>query len=298
MASPAALLGAGWPDFRGLGWAAAFDRLIDTLAGDYPYTAHRRVDWGHWRRALGPRVAAAERAEDTSGYFGALRDLVLGLRDGHCGTRWRGAGIDVPAEARQASAGGDLGVLLAREEGGAAVVVHASASAERAGVRVGDVVEQVDGVTLGDWLADDPRLQACLRFADPCPATGAHLDAERLRWASCGPPGATRTLRLRRNGRSIDHAVTLVAEPIVDGSAQPQTVALGGPPAEDAGAEITHRVVRGADGRHVGVLRVPDFASLPGRVRMALDAALSDWRAAKVCGLVIDMRGNGGGSDK
>ena len=34
MASPAALLGAGWPDFRGLGWAAAFDRLIDTLADD------------------------------------------------------------------------------------------------------------------------------------------------------------------------------------------------------------------------------------------------------------------------
>ena len=67
---------------------------------------------------------------------------MLALRDDHCGIRWDDEAITLPAVAREAWAGGDFGVLLARTQGGAAAVVDVwvSEAAQAAGLAVGDAV--------------------------------------------------------------------------------------------------------------------------------------------------------------
>src|SRR5579863_8208337 len=134
-----ALLGTGFSldrprhtDLGSLGWSAAFSRLCELLAREYPFSAWKGLDWAAIEREMGPRVAAAEASRDRRAWYRTLRELVWRLRDGHT----RLLGDDDGLE--RAAIGGSFGLAAIALDDGRLLAcrVDAGGPAARAGMRL------------------------------------------------------------------------------------------------------------------------------------------------------------------
>jgi len=166
---------------------AAF-RLWSVLHYFFPY--HRYTDRA-WDDALARHLPAFEAARDAREYAAAVARMAAELDDGHVG---------VAGPGWRELVGGAAPPLSARMIDGRAVVVTVEPAAAAAGVRVGDVIERIDGEPLAARMA---RLRPLLGASTP--------DARALRIlrnALLGPEGqgsltlsdgkASREVRLAR----------------------------------------------------------------------------------------------------
>lgn len=263
---------------------AELARLQDLLARSYPHLAEKQERFGvRIEAVIAEQRSSLHRAVNRYEYRAAIDRILLAFHDAHL----RVQGYSRPFKNTYRPVSGakmaseklrprpdpvlvDVGLTLRLVEGKVTITrVREGSSAQKAGLRLGDAI-----LMAGDQAAI-ARLGAVLRWRSWSRLeAGLQLAASRVmvtrRWLPDSPMPSER-LVLERGGRRFH--VTLA------GGAAPDPVehAFGYEPSRCS----------------VGVIRARTFSGPRPALARRLKAALDEARGAK--GLVLDLRGNGGG---
>jgi carboxyl-terminal processing protease len=251
-------------------WATIDASLYDPTAGG--------LDWNAVRVELRPK---ADAATSLDGVRAVITDMLGRLHRSHFVLLPAGGTASDPPMG-EASVPIEFRITDPMIPGmipGPKVVVtraNAGSSAERAGIRPGDVITRIDDVAVLAWFKD-------------MAAAAPHVDERLVRldmWrrvmrALSGPDGSSVALQF---GHSDGQNVARVTREREAG----EVVTLGNlPPLH---VHIDHRLIDTPAKKHVGVIAFSIwFAQIDAPVAQAVDA----YRHAD--GLVIDLRGNPGG---
>ncbi len=227
------------------------------------------VDWQKMRREYEPGIAACTNTDSLSLL---LNDMLFELNSSHCG-------VGPLSEIERVIspylfAAGDIGIDVRILDGRIVVTtVSASSPADRAGVKPGFTINSIDGLALSE-------IEARVRFRPPFNERNRkfHLTSEVLR-GLYGEPNTTVTLAFTDEAEQ-SHSRTLMR------TERKQAVLLGAglPPAfpRSSAMRLTGKIA---------CLRFNAFR--PSDMEHVLDDVA---KVADSEGLVIDLRGNDGGS--
>jgi C-terminal processing protease CtpA/Prc len=184
---------------------ADFAELVTIVADQYVYLDGKRAAWSTVKERYAERV---DRATTADAWLAVLEDALDELRDFHAGVRPNSARAWLPVPTAA-----DLWAVPVGD-GARVVAVRAGSDAARAGIAVGDRIEQVDGIAMADAIAR--RLGAA---ADA-------RDADARGWAILslvtGRRGEPRTLVLRGMD-GLERTVTLPGQRRSERPATPVT---------------------------------------------------------------------------
>lgn len=252
---------------------ATFDSAWLIIDRTYYDTLFNGVDWRALRGELRPRAMAAQ---DIHQLRAVLSDMVGRLHQSHFAIIPReqadaeGANDGVTVADQQGDLGFDLrlldGQLLATR-------VDATGPAAMAGVRPGWIVQAIGGRPVQPWL---DTLRA---HTDPRPLGYRAWAAAHRRLT--GNAGSTARITFR-DGHDQSHTLSLVRR-----RAPGQVVKFGNLPPLVTRFEASRAQ---ADGSSAGIIRF-NYWMVPIQAR--IDSAVDAFR--KLDGMVIDLRGNGGG---
>ena len=143
---------AGPKDFSSESYTQAFDHLLAFLRTDYAFSgiAYKQPDWDALSREIRPRVEKAEKDNDSSGYFAALRDFTYAFKDGHVGID----GGEYSVKDFQENYAGSLGFTVRVLDNNQVLVdsVLPGASADNAGMKVGATLTQFNSKPVMDAI--------------------------------------------------------------------------------------------------------------------------------------------------
>lgn len=277
-------------DLSDLTWSAAFDRLVDKMAAEYAFTAWKGLDWRALKAEFAPQITAAEAADDHDAYVLALRSFVHRTRDGH-------VSITNTPDLLNRMVGGSYGVILSRVTSGDVVAtwVDPSGSARRAGIAVGSRIVRWNGLPVDTAAA---RTSTAMSPQQP---TDGRRDREQLRMLARGPVGATAQVTFTVPGALGVRTKTLqaVADELrtLTMTNEQSWLSTHGWPKR----AVTSRILPGNVG-YVQVLLELDLpAEVPGDHTPTLTlfrSAIGEFIRRDVNGVVVDIRGNAGGSDQ
>lgn len=261
------------PDFSGQGILESYNALIDVLKVRYSFTELRKLDWEQIRQEYLPRVQAADAAEDFTAYYGALWNLAQSIRDSHVQVTAPQAIRIAELSKRVEPFQGNVGAGLAELSDGRFIATYLDPEgpAARAGWQFGTEIVRVDGVPIGERIDSLPYLSP--------ESTAEGIRVARLSYALSFPVGAEVTIEYRLPGESELRSVTLIAG---DHATAPTSSA---PPRE----EISFK--RLDDGS--GYIQWTAFNDLLYKLAV-WEKFLATFHNAP--GIVIDLRGNGGGN--
>jgi carboxyl-terminal processing protease len=230
--------------------AQDFDELWETLRDHYCFFGSKATDWNRVRAMYRPRAIDAESNEA----FEAVIGQVLGeLYDAH-------THLTDPPDGTRRWPLYDLLVERGKANEVRIAAVQEASSAAAAGLKIGDVVVAVDGMSIEDHVRDiAPK---CLTRPDP------EADGWTINVAVAGRRGQPRRITVRT------------------GKAAPREVALPLKPRPER-ANVESRRLDGG----LGYIAIHTFGDTA--VVDAFESALAELRDTR--GLVLDVRGNGGG---
>lgn len=260
------------PDFSKQGILESFHSLVDVLAERYAYTELRGLDWKAIREEYRPRVEAADAAGDMAAYFVALSQLGLSLRDGHVGAYTSDAALRTAfSKTLLEPYGASLGALGVELADGRYVVTHVvpDGPAARAGWTFGTEVVSVKGVPMREWIGTLP-LQAAAGNPETVRLTQATLAL------------------LFADGETVEIAYRQPGEDRVRTSALTAATGLEYPQGPGVPPLFQDRELEGGAYVAWGSFREPAYL-------------IASWerflgRSTGAPGIVVDMRGNGGGN--
>ena len=261
-------------------WGAAFDALHAKLSAEYAYTDWKGIDWAGLYGRFRPRIAAAESAGDEEAYYTALRGYAFSIPDGHI---IMGAGRMAEIGAQKLAGG--FGFTIARLFDRRVIVnyVVPGSAAAAGGLKRGAEVIAWNGEPVRRALS---QTSIVWRPESDGIATRDHLRLDQLRYLVRAPVGARAVLTFRNRGEQRVRRLRLAAvDDRGDGLLRSYLAAMN-----FSDALVEHRVL----GERVGYVRVQ---SERDAVVEEFAAALTDLLAQGVRRLVLDLRGNIGGSD-
>lgn len=248
----------------------------------YAYVAEKQQQYEiDLDRMQADALKRLDKVHSNADFHDLLKEVVAGLRDGHCEVYVGHLAVPKPRA---------WPLLLASVKEGV-VITGIDPSLAGTGIEIGDVLEQVNGRSVEDWVREEARR------------------------VSASTDGARRRIALRRVSATADETVQITVRH-ADGQ-QANITVKSGPylrlPAEPNLAEppegkfAAGRVLK----EGVGYIRIPTFGwDTPERRQARTDAELDasakpardqiDAAFEAVAGtraLVLDLRGNGGGWD-
>jgi len=244
---------------------ANFDRLAQGMEIAYPYFDLKQVDWNALIESYRPQV---EGAESDEAYYATIERMLAELNDAHTGL--------TPPLAR------NEGCFFAttREVESQAVVVRAGSEGLEAGLTIGSVVLTVDGEELSEALEGaDPRLVAG--------STPRQRRSHAFQFLLHTPFGGRRDVVFETISGDQRMATLVCPEDL----AAAADVDRGGDIWDLLLPVAQREIVSRRLPSGVGYIRVPTFGT---NLVSDFDAALNEMLDAP--GLILDVRGNGGGN--
>jgi carboxyl-terminal processing protease len=278
-------------DYSALPWGQAFQKLNDKLSLEYAFTEWKEIDWKARYAEYQPRIAKAEAANDRIGYYLALREYVYAIPDGHVDFQGGDLGL------LQQLYGGSYGMTIAKLDDGTVAVtwLNPKGPAAAAGIKLGAELTAWDGKPARDALRATSAL-----FGSIAP-TQARLEYEKLRFLVRDPVGTAREATYKNPGAKDAAKAMLKAT-------------------DDAFETLTRTDQRSLLGRGMVPERTIEAKVLPGNVGYIFIVGEFDLPASfkgdhtptlelfrkavegfidqDVSGIILDVRGNSGGSDQ
>ena len=188
---------AALADYSQLGYAEAFDALVEKMRNEYAFSEYKGVDWDAKLAEFRPRFEEADDVRSSEAYRAALRDFAWSIPDGHV------SGYLPGADFREAISGG-LGMAIRDVDDGRTIVTFLTPGgpAEEAGIELGAEVIALDGVPV------DEAVDAAVAFSGPF--STAHAERlQKLRYAVRAPLGTRTTVEYQNPGATESRSVTL-----------------------------------------------------------------------------------------
>ncbi len=244
----------------------SFARLTRAIARTYPYFELKGVDWDAVVDRYRPEV---EKATNLSEYYAAVASTLAALNDAHTNL--------TPSQIIDTS----CGFAFTREIEGQAMVSVVGSDAQDAGLAIGSVILTINDRPISERLeAIDPRLRI-----GSTPWQRRQRAFERLLTL---PPGESQTVTYRTSNG--EERTTTLSCPVEKSPERTEGRVIFWSYLEPiARGEIVSRELPSG----LGYIRIPTFGRNRGDVKMFdvhLDALMD------TPGLIIDLRGNGGGS--
>jgi len=265
-------------DFSALGFAAAFDALIELFRTEYAFTDYKGLDWDALKAQFRPRFEQAEAAGDFNAYALAMRDFSWAIPDGHVSSGTIGA---LTEQFRSETEGG-IGLAMRKLDDGRtiAVFILEDSPTEQAGVELRAEILAINGQPVAEWVAQATAWSA--PFSTP-----HYEELQRLRYATRFPVGSQVSLTFRNPGGQ-EQTATLTA--IAERDSFAFSSFFRGVDPNRLPVEF---VVR-PDGYMV--ITVSSFADDDRLSVLVWERALKLAKDQELPGIIIDMRNNGGGS--
>ncbi|MCY4019326.1 MAG: S41 family peptidase [Chloroflexi bacterium] len=266
-------------DFSDLGYADAFEAMVELFRVEYAYTDLYELDWNDLFETYSPRFAEAEEREDSAAYALAMRDFIWEIPDGH---------VDMPFDAirdlfREETDGG-LGIALSELDDGRITVSYIldGGPAANAGMELGAEILAWDGGTVEDALERE------FVWAHQSLSTDHTLRLQQLRYITRFPLGSEVEVSFRNPE-----------------SEEEQTATMG---VISERASFTHSsFFSGIEGWELpvefeilpsgyGYVAIYSFGDKERLTVQLWERMIETFLEADVPGIIIDMRKNGGGS--
>jgi carboxyl-terminal processing protease len=275
-------------DYTALGWSEAFEATHDHVEATYPFTEWKQLDWDAAYADYAPRIAAAEAANDADAYYLAVREYARSIPDAHVNFSGDDRGV------RDAAVGGSYGLGVIELDDGRIIahVISENGPAADAGITWGDQLVAWNGEPIDQAIDGTSSV-----WADSNAATFDAHRSQQLQYLVRGPVDSTTTVTVIDAG-GAERTVTLVA--FDDGY---ETLDAGAVHlVDDRSATdfvttelVTSQVLDSGYG-YVDIDSFMFTARQP-RVAAAFKWMVADFRDDELPGIVIDLRGNGGGLD-
>lgn len=266
---------AGLKDLSHLTYTQAFDALVKELRVRYPYTQLKGIDWDKLIAQVRPMVVDAEQKHDLLAFNLAMMHFAILMHDGH-------VGVQIPGVYFGQLLGGGLGVGLGLSDDQQLVVrcVTSGKPAANAGIKPGAVISDWNGQKPTDALAKVTQIQA----------ESNQLGVTRQRLALLGrmPVGTDISITYQNPGASQLATANLEAVPDSEGL----TSTCDQQQDDPAALPLTTKILPSG----FGYIRINTFDTDLLMLDHEWEWALNQMNDLKVPGLIIDIRGNSGGS--
>lgn len=263
-------------DYSELGYADAFDSLIEKLRKEYAFTEYKGLDWDQIHADLRPQFENADETQDPQLYRRALRDLARAIPDGHV------KGPQLIDEFLYETRGG-LGIAVRELDDGRIVVnfLGTGTPADEAGIELAAEILDIDGVPFAEKVGEIVPHSA--------PFSTEHLKRlQQLRYATRFPEGTEVTLTYRNPESDVSETVTLTAVP-EPASFQFSSLNVG---LDGFELPVEYELLPGTGYAYVKINSFFENELLTIQLWERMLRTLND---RNVTGLIIDMRQNGGG---
>ncbi|MEX0788562.1 MAG: S41 family peptidase [Anaerolineales bacterium] len=269
--------GLALDDFSQLGYAEAFDAMLQKFRNEYAFTELKDMDWDTLGDEFRPRFAAAESSADSRAYLLALRDFLWSIPDGH-------VGMDLSPlnDLFQTETAGGIGLAIRQLDDGRVIasLVVVGGPAEDAGVQLGTQILSLNGVSIGE------SVRTTVPWSSPF-STEHSLRLQQLRYAMRFPVGTEVELTFRdQAGETVTAALTAVPET----ESFTATSFYAGVTGLELPVEF-HQLDNG-----FGYARVMSFFDNDLLTIQLWERMIQDLNNYEMPGLILDLRQNGGGS--
>jgi carboxyl-terminal processing protease len=291
-------------DFSSLNRVAAFEKLDARLRADYALATWKSIDFDALHAEVLPLVRQAQADNSASEYVQALRHYAAAFSDGHVRvTETAATSLIAPGPLTSSlidqQSGGSLGLGLAQRSDSRVIVaaVTPGGPAANAGIIAGTEVTAWNGDPITTAIAQVNL--ADLAAAMPV-ATAEYASLERVRLLTRVPVGQQVALTVGTASGSIAAGQTVSLTAKADAGAGLNQVDVAKPlsASQEKTYSPTSRTLAGGVGYvQLGWLVDPtDLSSYPQAIADKFTTLMAQYADAP--GLVIDLRGNHGGSDQ
>lgn len=271
------------PDFSNQGILESYNSLIDVLQERYVFTELRRLDWESIRATYLSAVAEADANQDSVAYFQVLSAIAAAINDTHVSVMTTNA----DASSAQLTA---YAKLVAGSVGAATIAVSDEAS--------GAIGERVIVLAVG---ADSPAAEAGWAPGTEIVSIDGESVADRLSKVPMRAGIGTEEVRRATQARSIlqfpmDQSVTIGYRLPESAAVLTATMVAGEYALGELGSlSISALPVTYQQVDDYAVVRWTDFVEFIPSKLAVLEEALSLERSSESGGVILDLRGNGGG---
>lgn len=278
-------------DFSKLGWSAAFKALETKMAKEYGFTQWKGVDWKALYSRYAPQIARAESSNDFPAYFTALDRFTHSIPDGHVKLVGDDRGVI------KAALGGGYGIVAMKLDNGQVVAakVIPGSPADAAGIKAGARI-----VRWGEKPAASALASTDTTFAMPNSlATTEDVTYARLRCMVRSSIGVSTPVTFRNPGSTTDLEVTMTA---VDDGMEPFNATF---PFDMSALTAPSFIDSATLPGNIGYIHVRAEGEVPSSTpgdhtptAELFKRAVDSFTSSNATGLIVDVRGNLGGSDK
>jgi len=270
-------------DFSTMTWTQAFESLHAKVSREYAFTQWKDLDWTALRASYLPQIAAAESTGDTLAYLAALRHYGFSIPDGHVSVK----GAAINAAINDHIAGG-FGLAVAGLDDGSVIanLILPDGPAAGAGMLPGAEIIQWNGVEISTALA---QLDLVWRGGNSPIATEENERIEQFNNLVRAQIGTQATIVFRNYGEPSTHTAVLSAVSDNFATLAQANFAAGA----DISVQISSRILPSGHG-YLKLTMEGFTQNVYDEFKQTIQAFVD----AGVPGLIVDLRGNHGGSDE
>lgn len=289
-------------DYSGLAWTDAFKAAHDKFSREYAFGDWKGVDWTGLSGRFLPRITQAQADGDEKAYYLALHEYVCAIPDGHISLNAGNAAV--PTALGEELAGGGFGMAVAELDDSRviAAAVIPNGPADSAGIVAGAEIITWGGQPVKTAIGridvgaiPFKALTGAVGGESP-QATSEHYRLEQARLLTRGSVGMGVQVVFKNPGAAAFQTTTLTA---VDDAGQTFSL-VNFAKRPDLSDQIDYRIL--PEGFGYVLVRMELDLSNPGgyptRILQKFQEAIASFVTAGVPGVIVDLRGNYGGSDR
>ncbi|MGC4192658.1 MAG: S41 family peptidase [Thermomicrobiales bacterium] len=266
----------GFTNYSDMSYTKAFDALIKDLKAQYVYTDIKGLDFDALAAKYRPMVEKAEQDKDVEAFQEAIYAFSLEFHDGHVSS--------TPPQAILDTIKGRLGMRLAETDEGDVIVISVTEGlpADKAGIKLGAVIDTWDGKPIADAVADEPLILS---------QSSEHAARdEQFEFLTRGQLGDSVEVTFR-NPDGSDQQAKLTFSEDIDGRDVAANTMISAQGEDYSSLPIVAKLLPSG----IGYIKINTFFADPILMTTAWDYALNNLMSMGAVGLIVDVRDNGGG---
>ncbi|SDL50141.1 carboxyl-terminal processing protease [Maridesulfovibrio ferrireducens] len=272
-------------DFSKMGWLEAYDAFHALMQKQYAFGDWKGINWSALNSSIRPKIVIAEAAAAGDDYITALLEYTRSIPDGHI--TWNNPIFGIIEPNIKGSYG--LGMIGLDNGKVIANVVSAGGPAATAGIDVGSEILEWNDVAIATAAA---QVSTLWRPNPASIATNEHKLLEQYRALALDPVATNSKVKYLKSDASGPFTTVLIA---ADDNRQIQTDTGLWNKVDDANPIKREVLVSGYGYIMLGTLESEDISQdqLFNKFKEAMEFLTGN----NVPGIIIDLRGNSGGSD-